>query len=301
MRLRLGARGSALSLAQAALVERALGARAQIERVLVQTTGDRLSARGQPIGWKGDFTKELDEALLSEKIDLAVHSLKDVPAALPEGLVLAAVPAREDPSDVLVTRPARRFTELAAGSRVGTSSPRRRAQLLRARPELSVVEARGNVDTRLRRLSEGKWDALVLARAGLARLGRLEEIAEVFSEEVLLPAPAQGALALIARRSDALVLEVVRVLDDARAHAEVGAERSLLARLEAGCRAAVAARAREDGGALTLRAGVFSEDGSRALFEAGRGSSDGAEALGRDVADRLLARGAADLIGPPRP
>jgi hydroxymethylbilane synthase len=297
MRLRLGARGSSLSLAQATLIERALAPHAQVERVLVQTTGDRRSARGEPVGWKGDFTKELDEALLAGRVDLAVHSLKDVPSALPEGLVLAAVPRREDPRDALVTRSGHRFSELPAASRVGTSSPRRRAQLLRARPDLEVLDARGNVDTRLRRLSEGKWDALVLARAGLARLGRLDEITELFSEEVLLPAPGQGALALVARRGDAPVLEAVAPLEDPDARGEVLAERSLLARLEAGCQAPVAARARVEAGVVALAAGVFSADGSRALLEEGRGPADAAEALGESLAERLLSRGAAELIG----
>jgi len=296
MRLRLGARGSALSLAQAALVERALAAHAEIERVLVQTTGDRRSASNEPIGWKGDFTKEIDEALLSSRIDLAVHSLKDVPSQLPDGLALAAVPEREDPRDVLVSKSRLPLLGLTKGARVGTSSPRRRAQLRRARPDLEVVDARGNVDTRLRRVAEGKWDAVVLARAGLARLNRLEEIVETFAEDVLLPAPGQGALAIITRADDADVRALAQRLDDAASHAEVLAERGLLARLEAGCRAPLAARARAREGNLVLTAGVFSDDGATALLETGEGPVEAAEPLGRDVAERLLARGAAGLI-----
>jgi hydroxymethylbilane synthase len=296
MKLRLGARGSALSLAQAALAERALAPHAQVERVLVRTTGDRRSERGEPIGWKGDFTKEIDEALLSGRIDLAVHSLKDVPSVLPEGLALAAVPEREDPRDVLVSKSRLPLLGLPAGARVGTSSPRRRAQLRRARPDLAVVDARGNVDTRLKRVAEGKWDAVVLARAGLARLGRLEEIVETFSEDVLLPAPGQGALAIVTRADDAEVRALAQRLDDAAAHAEVLAERGLLARLEAGCRAPLAARAKARAGKLTLNAGVFSDDGSSALLETGEGPVEAAEELGREVAERLLARGASALI-----
>ena len=188
MRLRLGARGSTLSLAQAALVQTALGGEDAVEVVTIRTTGDRLSADGAPIGWKGDFTKELDEALLDGRIDVAVHSLKDVPSAMPEGLAIAAVPDREDPRDVLLSHPRRAFAELARGARVGTSSPRRQAQVRAARPDLEILEARGNVDTRIRRMQEGRFDALVLARAGLARLGRLAEVVEVFDESVLLPA-----------------------------------------------------------------------------------------------------------------
>jgi hydroxymethylbilane synthase len=294
MRLRLGARGSALSLAQAALVTRALGGDDAVELVVVKTTGDRLSARGAPISWKGDFTRELDEALLAGRIDLAVHSLKDVPSALPDGLVLAAVPEREDPRDVLVAEPRRSFTELPRGARVGTSSPRRRAQLRRARADLEVVEARGNVDTRIRRLREGRFDALVLARAGLARLGREDDISEVFDESVLLPAVGQGALAIVTRREGAP--EAVLRLDHAASHAEVLAERAFLAALEAGCRAPVAGRARVSGARIEFAGAVFSEDGATALRASGSGAAAEAEAVGRHAGEELLERGAADLV-----
>jgi len=296
VKLRLGARGSALSLAQAKLVTESLGERADVELVVVKTTGDRLSAAGSPIEWKGDFTRELDEALLDERIDLAVHSLKDVPARVPDGLVLAAVPRREDPRDVLVARPRKRFEELPRGSRVGTSSPRRRAQLLAARSDLEVVDARGNVDTRLSRLAEGRFDAIVLARAGLARLGRLDEISEVLSDDVVLPAVGQGALAIFARRGDAPTLELLRSLDDAASHREAEAERSLLTVLEAGCKAPVAALARAADGRIRMTAGVFSFDGRQALREKSEGPLDGAAAVGAETASRLLARGAARLI-----
>ncbi|HKD17030.1 MAG TPA: hydroxymethylbilane synthase [Thermoanaerobaculia bacterium] len=294
MRLRLGARGSALSLAQAALVTRALGGEAAVELVVVRTTGDRRSAEGAPISWKGDFTRELDEALLDGRIDLAVHSLKDVPSALPDGLLLAAVPEREDPRDVLVAEPRRGFADLPRGARVGTSSPRRRAQLRRARSDLDIVEARGNVDTRIRRLREGRFDALVLARAGLARLGRVDEIADVFDEGVLLPAVGQGALAIVTRREG--VPDAMRRLDHAASHAEVLAERAFLAGLEAGCRAPVAGRARVSGSRLEFTGAVFSEDGATELRASGSGGAAGAEGIGRRAAQELLARGAADLI-----
>ncbi len=297
MKLRLGARGSALSLAQAALVSRSLEGRAEIEIVEVRTTGDRKSAAGEPISWKGDFTRELDDALRSGAVDFAVHSLKDVPSTLAAGLVLAAVPVRQDPRDVLVSHPARPFTELPLGARVGTSSPRRRAQLLAARPDLEVVEARGNVDTRIRRLREGKWDAIVLARAGLARLGRLEEIVEIFPESVLLPAVGQGALALAARADDARVRSVLAGIDDPASHAEVVCERALLAKLEAGCRAPVAARARATAESLTIDAAVFSANGSRVLRDRAAGATRDAERMGRDLGERLLEAGAAALIG----
>jgi hydroxymethylbilane synthase len=297
MKLRLGARGSALSLAQAGLVAKGLAAWAQVEIVAVKTTGDRKSARGAAISWKGDFTKELDEALLAHRVEFAVHSLKDVPASLPEGLALAAVPLREDPSDVLVTHPARLFSDLPQGSRVGTSSPRRKAQLLAARPDLTVLEARGNVETRIERLREGRFDAIVLARAGLARLGRLDEISDVFPAAVLLPAVGQGALALVSRAEDGEVRALLARLDDADSHASVLAERSLLATLEAGCRAPVAGRASVAEGRLRLTAGVFSGDGSRALREEGSGTAAEAIGVGKAVAEKLLARGASEWIG----
>jgi hydroxymethylbilane synthase len=296
MTLRLGARGSALSLAQAQWVARSLSGSAEVEIVTIRTTGDRLSAAGSPIEWKGDFTKELDLALLEGRIDFAVHSLKDVPSLLPEGLVLAAVPAREDPRDVLVSHPRRLFGDLPPGARVGTSSPRRRAQLLASRPDLQVSDARGNVDTRLRRLTEGKWDAIVLAHAGLARLQRLSEVCDVFSPGALLPAAGQGALALIARAEDGRVRESLGSIDHADSHREVVAERSLLAALQAGCHVAVAALARIENGRVALDAGVFARDGSRVLREAVSGPADRAEPIGREAGERLLARGAARLL-----
>ncbi len=296
MSLRLGARGSALSLAQASIVQRAMGGEGEVEIVVVRTTGDRLSSEGAPIVWKGDFTKELDEALRDGRIDLAVHSLKDVPSTLPADLVLAAVPEREDPRDVLVAEPRRKLAELPRGARVGTSSPRRRAQVRSLRPDLEIVPARGNVDTRIRRLRDGRFDAIVLARAGLARLGRTEEISEAFDEEVLLPAVGQGALAIVTRRGGSAAADAVRRLDHAASHAEVLAERAFLVALEAGCRGPVAGRAKHADGSLELRGGVFSLDGSTALRGSRRGREADAEALGRDLAAELLSRGAGALI-----
>ena len=296
MRLRLGARGSALSLAQATFVQRELGGEQAVELVIVKTTGDRLSAEGKPIGWKGDFTKELDEALLEGRVDLAVHSLKDVPSELPEGLVLAVVPPREDPRDVLLSRPRRPFVELPRGARVGTSSPRRQAQVRAARPDLEVLEARGNVDTRIRRLAEGRFDAIVLARAGLARLGRLDEIVEVFPETVLLPAVAQGAIGIVTRRGDLETANTARRLDHPGSHAEALAERAFLGALQAGCRAPVAGRARGDGETLSLQGAVFSPDGSKILRGSRVGTAADPAAVGRGLAEELLGRGAAELI-----
>jgi hydroxymethylbilane synthase len=296
LKLRLGARGSALSLAQADLVARALSPSAEVEIVTVRTTGDRLSAAGSPIEWKGDFTRELDQALLERRVDLAVHSLKDVPSAVPAGLLLAAVPKREDPSDVLVSRPPRRFGALPGGARVGTSSPRRKAQIRAARPDLEVVEARGNVDTRLQRLAEGRFDAIVLARAGLARLGRLEVVVEVLASDVMLSAVGQGALAVFAREDDLSTRELLATLDDADSHDEIRAERALLASLEAGCHAPVAGRAVLSGETMRIEAGVFAADGSEVLRDSAAGDRREASAIGRAAAEKLLARGASRLL-----
>ncbi|MEO8189112.1 MAG: hydroxymethylbilane synthase [Acidobacteriota bacterium] len=294
--LRLAARGSALSLAQVELTAKSLAAWTDTEIATYRTTGDQLSHLDAAITGKGVFTKEIDEALLDGRADVGVHSLKDLPAELPAGLVLAAVPKREDASDILVSRPRRTFAELPPGARIGTGSPRRRAQLLSARPDLEVSEARGNVDTRIRRLEEGRWDAIVLARAGLARLGRLSEIDDVFVPELLLPAVGQGALALMAREGDSAVLEVLARLDHAASHAEILAERGLLRRLHAGCRAPLAGRAVISGDRMRLSAGVYSLDGRVAMREEAEGPADAPEDLSERVADQLLARGAGPLL-----
>jgi hydroxymethylbilane synthase len=298
LKLRVGARGSALSLAQVEIVAAALRplGDVEVELVTISTTGDHLSRLGSAMTGKDLFTREIDTALLAGDVDIAVHSLKDLPSKLPDGLALAAVPEREDPSDVLISRESASFAELPTGSRVGTSSPRRRAQLLAARPDLEILEARGNVDTRLRRLAEGRWDAIVLARAGLARLGRLAEATEVLAGSWMLPAIGQGALAVVTREDDRAVRELVSRLDHPAAHREAAAERALLDLLDAGCRAPVAGLARAQGSRLSLEGAVFSPDGARALREAGEGSANDPEALGHDVARRLLLRGAAELI-----
>lgn len=296
MRLRIGARGSALSLAQTELVASALRERADVEVITIRTTGDQLSRLDGEMTGKDLFTREIDEALLDGRIDLGVHSLKDLPSRLPDGLVLAAVPPREDPSDALVSRDGLTLAALPRGVRIGTSSPRRRAQVLVARPDAEVVEARGNVDTRIRRLHEGRWDAIVLARAGLARLGRLVEITEVLPVAVMIPAIGQGALAVVAREEDRAVREELSHLDDVPSHREALAERALLDLLEAGCRAPVAGLASARGPRLRLTGAVFAPDGSRTLSEEGEGPADDPERLGREVARRLLDRGAGDLM-----
>jgi hydroxymethylbilane synthase len=296
VRLRIGGRGSPLSLAQLELVAASLAGKAEVEIVAITTTGDRLSRGESAMTGKDLFTREVDEAVLHGRVDLAVHSLKDLPSELPAGLEIGAVPRREDPSDVLVSRGGAPLLALPRGARVGSSSPRRRAQLLAARPDLEVVAARGNVDTRLRRLREGRWDAIVLARAGLARLGRLEEVSEVIPHSVMLPAIGQGALAIVARRDAPEVRALLSQLDHPPSHREVTAERALLSLLEAGCRAPVAGLARHLDGRLRLAGAAFDADGTTVLREDAEGPETDPLSLGREVARRLLDRGAAALL-----
>jgi hydroxymethylbilane synthase len=296
VKLRIGARGSPLSLAQTELVASELRPHSEVEVVPIRTTGDRLSKLDAGMTGKDLFTREIDEALLEGRIDVGVHSLKDLPSRLPEGLVLAAVPPREDPRDVLVSLHRRSLESLPRGARIGTSSARRRAQILASRPDATVLDARGNVDTRIRRLNEGRWDAIVLARAGLARLGRLPEVTEVLPVSVMLPAIGQGALAIIVREKDGEVRERIASLDHRDSHREAIAERALLELLEAGCRAPIAGLARVRDGELSLDGAVFEPDGSRTLRAEASGPAGDPVALGREVATRLLEQGAAQLI-----
>jgi len=304
--LRLGTRRSALATAQAQLVADAITARTgrAVELVPVTTHGDTSREALTQIGGTGVFVSALRDALLAGDVDLAVHSLKDLPTAEPAGIVLAAVPPREDPRDVLVARDGLSLGELPDGARVGTGSPRRAAQLRALGYGLEVVEVRGNVDTRLRLVDDGVVDAVVLARAGLARLGRLDAITEVIDPLQMLPAPGQGALAIECRAPDntenAAIASLLEVLDDAATRLVVTAERTLLAALEAGCSAPVGAYGEAAEGEhvpeLYLRAVVSAVDGSASVRLSATGPLDEAARIGRDLAADLLAEGAADLM-----
>ncbi len=304
--LRLGTRRSALATAQAQLVADAITARTgrAVELVPVTTYGDTSRAALAQIGGTGVFVSALRDALLAGEVDLAVHSLKDLPTADAEGILLVAVPPREDPRDVLVARDGLSLGELPDGARVGTGSPRRAAQLRALGYGLEVVEVRGNVDTRLRLVQDGVVDAVVLARAGLARLGRLDAVTEVIDPLQMLPAPGQGALAIECRAPDnaenATVASLLEVLDDAATRHVVTAERTLLAALEAGCSAPVGAYGEAAEGEhvpeLYLRAVVSSVDGSASVRLSATGPLDEAARIGRDLAADLLAEGAADLM-----
>ncbi len=298
--LRLGTRGSALARAQADLVRRDLETRnpgLSVELVFIRTTGDQLQQGPlAQVGGKGLFIKEIEEALVAGTIDCAVHSMKDVPAALRMGLVVGAIPRREDPRDVLVSR-AESLADLATGARVGTASVRRRAQLLARRRDLEVSILRGNVDTRLRRWRDGDFDAILLAAAGLARLGITEPAARPLPTDVLLPAVGQGALALECRADDGTTRTVLAAVDDARSAREVGAERGFLQGIGGDCNTPLAAHATSVGDRIRLRAQVSDPDGTRWLEDAIEGSADDPVAIGRALADRLLARGAGALLG----
>ena len=296
----VGSRGSRLALRQTELVlaemrQRFPGRRFEVQEV--RTTGDRRpEASLAAIGGQGVFVKELETALRARRVDLAVHSLKDVPAEVGRGLVLAAVTERGDVRDAVVSRGHRRLAELPAGSRVGTGSLRRAVQVRALRPDLEVVELRGNVDTRLRKVEEGLVDAAILAAAGLARLGYLERAAELLDTDAMLPAIGQGALTLEARADDAEVIEMASALDHRDTRLATAAERSFLARLGGGCRLPMAALGVVGGDSLRLRGLIADPEGRRILRgEAARPASD-AEALGASLAEQLLAEGAAELI-----
>jgi hydroxymethylbilane synthase len=298
--LRVGTRASALARVQTQQITDRLPA--PIEIVPVSTLGDRSPAAMDQIGGTGVFVSALREALLRGEIDLAVHSYKDLPTAPAEGIVIAAVPPREDPRDALVTANGATLGELAPGARIGTGSPRRAAQLRALGLDLQIVAIRGNVDTRLAKVSGGELDAVVLALAGLRRLGRAGEVSEILDPIQLLPAPAQGALAVECRAADAAAIATVAALDHADTRCAVAAERALLAALEAGCTAPVGALGEvaegEDGLLeLFLRASVTALDGSDAVRDSATGSLQDPAGLGRQLAADLLANGASIMMG----
>lgn len=296
MKIRIGSRGSMLALWQAEHVKSLLGALGHdVSITVITTTGDRvLDKRLENVGGKGAFLKEIEEAMLAGEIDLAVHSLKDVPTALPAGLRLCAFLERADPRDAFISRDGRPLAQMPAGARIGTTSLRRQAQLRARRPDLVLVDLRGNVDTRLRRLSEGAFDAILLAMAGLTRLGRAREVTEAVSPEILLPAPGQGTIALECREADADVARTAAALNHVPSQRAVTAERTFLAALGGGCNVPLGAYAQPEDDQLWLRALVAREDGSVVLTGERRGADP--EVLGRELADDLLGRGAGPLV-----
>jgi len=305
--IRIGTRGSKLAVAQANWVamklKEATGVEAEL--VVITTTGDAEGWQSRRrIGGKGDFVKEIQAALLGGEIDLAVHSLKDLPARRqaglparePDGLCIAAIPSRADPSDALVSLDGSILKDLPPGAVIGTSSLRRRAQILNFRPDLVIQEMRGNLDTRLRKLEEGQCQALIVAAAGMERLGLQRRITQRIPFDICLPAPGQGAIAVEAREHDAQTLALARAIDDPAAHAEARAERALVEALGADCQVPLGALARWAPGRLTLQAVVAAPDGKNLARARVEGDSSNPEQLGRKAAEQLRAAGAEEIL-----
>ena len=300
MVLRIGTRGSKLALTQSELIKKEIErvhSNVQVELVRIKTTGDKiLDSPLAKIGGKGLFVKEIEEALLNERVDLAVHSMKDVPAELPEGLILAAFPAREDPRDAFVSVKYENLEQLPQGVRVGTGSLRRAAQLLHIRPDLELVPLRGNVGTRLRKLEGGEFQAIILAAAGMRRLGFEDRISQLLSTEQMLPAIGQGALGLEVRHDDEQTIGLIDFLNDEETQVTVKAERAFLKELEGGCQVPVAAFSRLNGERLDLEGMVAELDGSNVIRDKITGEKNEAEDMGIRLARRLLASGADEIL-----
>ncbi len=298
MKVIVGSRGSQLALWQANWVKNRLAtAGFEVEIRIIKTTGDKL--QHVPLaqsGTKGLFIKEIEEALAASDVDLAVHSMKDLPTERPSGLVVAAVPEREDARDVLISRDGKRFTELPAGARVGTSSVRRQSQLRKLRCNLELVPMRGNLDTRLKKLERGECDALVLAAAGIHRLGLRGRITEYFALDQMCPAVGQGALALEIRQADERIERAVKPLDHTPTHQAVRAERALLRHLGGGCQVPIAAHATPEDERLNLLGVVLSLDASTLIRATASGPISDPEGLGARVARDLLEQGAQAIL-----
>jgi hydroxymethylbilane synthase len=298
--IKIGTRGSALALTQsrwvrAQLLERHPDCRVELE--IIKTSGDIIhDVPLAQVGGKGLFIKEIEEALLSGRVDLAVHSLKDMPAEIPAGLMLGAVPPREDYRDAFISSRSASLAEIPAGGRIGTGSLRRRVQLLHRRPDLEIVALRGNVDTRLKKMETLGLDALILAAAGLNRLGLSHVYRGLLSENEMLPAVAQGALGLEVRTEDNRLRQLIAFLDHAPTRIAVTAERAFLARLEGGCAVPVAALGKVEGEALILEALISDLDGKRYLRERLSGPGDEAQSMGTALANRLLDRGGRKIL-----
>jgi len=297
VKLTLGTRRSLMAMTQSGLIADALTGRTghEIELVGVTTKGDVSDANVAQMGGTGVFVSALRDKLLSGEVDFAVHSLKDLPTLPAEGIALAAIPPRDDPRDALCG-PAK-LADLPHGARIGTGSLRRMAQLRGLRHDLDVVPIRGNADTRLRKMTTGEFDAVVLALAGLVRIDRMETISEVFDPGQMLPAPGQGALALECRADRPELIEILATLDDPATRAAVTAERALLSELEAGCSAPVGAYAALEEQTLHLIGVVAGYDGERQVRLSESGHPDTAERLGRELATRMIAEGADQLMG----
>ncbi|MFZ3072060.1 MAG: hydroxymethylbilane synthase [Thermodesulfobacteriota bacterium] len=297
--LKIGTRASMLALWQANWVKSEIEKRhgLTVELVKIKTTGDKITdVPLAKVGGKGLFVKEIEEALLSREVDLAVHSMKDVPTVFPEGLFLKAITKREDPRDALISRHGKKLLELPKGANIGTSSLRRQSQLLKARPDLNIGQLRGNLDTRLKKLEQGVYDAIILAGAGLNRLGLAEKITELIEPDVMLPAIGQGALGIETRTDDAYVNGLVEFFDHHDTSVAVRAERAMLKRLDGGCQVPIAAYGIVKGDELRLTGLVASVDGLRIIKDVISGKATDAETLGVTLGERLLKAGAKEIL-----
>lgn len=298
--IRVGTRGSQLALWQANWVKSSIEERyagTTVELVKIKTTGDKiLDVPLAQVGGKGLFVKEIEEALLDGRVDLAVHSMKDVPTEFPDGLHLAYITEREDPRDIVISRNDTPLFDLPKGAKIGTASLRRQAQILKRRSDFEIVQLRGNLDTRIRKLTETDMDAIILAGAGIKRLGWAEKITEYLEPEVMLPAIGQGALGIETRIDDEEINELTAFFNHHVTSVAVRAERALLKRLEGGCQVPIAAYGTVDGGQLTLAGLVASTDGSQIIEESLDGGEGEAEKIGIALAERLLGRGAGEIL-----
>jgi len=298
--LKIGTRGSKLALWQANWVKSSLEVKhpgLPIELETIKTKGDKiLDVPLAKVGGKGLFVKEIEEALLNGRIDIAVHSMKDMPGEIPKGLCIGAIPEREIPEDVLISRNRKHLLELGPGAKIGTSSLRRKAQLLHARPDLVILPLRGNLNTRLKKLETENLDAIVLAAAGVKRLGLENRITEYLDENIMLPAVGQGALCIEIRQNDPRVEPIVASLEHPQTRTVILGERAFLKRLEGGCQVPIAAYGKTDKNTFTLAGLVATVDGKTLIKETLAGSEDSSETIGTKLADRLIDRGAMNII-----
>jgi hydroxymethylbilane synthase len=298
MIVRMGSRASVLAVTQTEWVAQKLSERGvDVEIIKIKTQGDKiLDVPLAKVGGKGLFVKEIEDALLEDRIDLAVHSMKDLPAVIPDGLIIGAIPKREDPRDALISRNGISWANLPSGSRIGTSSLRRQSQLKKSRPDLIFFPLRGNLNTRMKKLSEGEIDAVILAAAGLHRMGWRDRITEYIPMQISLPAIGQGALAIECRKADQKIKEMIAFLNDPDTSCEIEAERALLARLEGGCQVPIAAFAKKADNTLSIEALVSNLDGTEIIREKKTALASEAMALGIEVAELLLAHGAGRIL-----
>ena len=298
--VKIGTRGSLLAMTQSNWIKGLIEAKypdVSVELVKIVTKGDKiLDVPLAKVGGKGLFVKEIEDAMLSNEVDIAVHSMKDVPSELPDGLHLGIITKRENPFDAFISNKYKSVTELSDGATVGTSSLRRRSQLARIRPDLNIIDLRGNLDTRLRKLDEGQFDAIILAAAGLNRLGLADRAVSYFNKETMLPAVAQGAVGIELRQRDSDLFAGLSFLIHRETEVAVAAERAFLKRLEGGCQVPIGGFAELEGNTLTMTGLIASLDGAQFLRETATGAPEDAESLGTALAEKLLAMGGQKIL-----